>query len=172
MTTPPGAYGFVRPDGDANVMPRGLFVLVALNEAEQAFDRAILVTSEVPSIRGEAYASRALVRASLGKWKLASEDLAIAEKREDVISDSMSLYNFGCTASLMSASVSLDKSVSDEARPQLVRDLKVRAIAYVKRAIEIGFFNTPENVKLFREDPDLDPIRSEPEFLKLVGDKK
>ena len=44
-----------------------------------------------------------------------------------------------------------------------------RALELIKR-LPAGFFGDPENVKMARRDPALEPLRALPEFIKLIGE--
>ena len=138
--------------------------------AEKAFDLAASLPSINPERRGEISTFRGLVRATLGKWKLAREDYEIAAKDKFVQSDAPFQYNLACTVSLMSASVSRDESLSETDRTRLGRELKTAAIQHAADAIRLGF-NKPEHLKMFKTDKDFEPIRSEPEFQSLFRDK-
>jgi tetratricopeptide (TPR) repeat protein len=138
--------------------------------SEKAFDRVLALEISVPEVSGEARACRALVRVTLGKWRPAYEDYETARKDRFISGRSEIEFNFACTASLLAKNISRDPGVPDERRAKMVRDLKAKAIDHLRQAIRLGY-NTPDRYKMMREDTDLDFVRAEPAFQKLVPEK-
>jgi tetratricopeptide (TPR) repeat protein len=144
--------------------------LKKLDLAEQSLDLADASPPAGPEIKGEILVTRALVRASLGKWMTAYEDYTLIKSEEFVLTIAPLRYNLACTASLICKSVSSELEMDRDARDKLVRELRSEALSHLRGAIRCGF-NKAEDYKLMREDSDLDAIRAEPEFRKIVEGK-
>jgi serine/threonine protein kinase/tetratricopeptide (TPR) repeat protein len=80
------------------------------------------------------------------------------------------LYNLACVFSLATAAVRQDDKRTAAERDQLAGQYATRGIEVLAEARAAGFFNDRQQIEQLKKDTDLDPIRSNQAFKKLVGE--
>jgi eukaryotic-like serine/threonine-protein kinase len=89
--------------------------------------------------------------------------VAIMERISNLQPSSYDLYNLACFQSLLSGIASQPGSGLTDTN---VRSLGEQAVATLRRAVDAGL----QDVAFMRRDPDLDPLRSRPDFQLLLLD--
>lgn len=101
----------------------------------------------------------AQVQAQEGNCEAAEQT---THRLDELARTSIEYYNAACFLSLVIPPV-LASREPDSQRNAIAQQLSDRAIAHLRRAIELGY----RNAKLLESDPDLDPIRLRQEFQTL-----
>jgi hypothetical protein len=91
------------------------------------------------------------------------------EASKDVSADS--LYDFACACSRSVAAVHKDSKLAPAEQARLAEQYGTRAVRLCSLAVAKGYkgFSAVNNIM---QDPDLNPIRSRPDFRKLLEDLK
>ncbi len=78
------------------------------------------------------------------------------------------LYDAACVFSLSNTAAMNDETLPQKQRHELAQQYAIRAVELLTEARESGFFDKPANVEHMKKDSDLDPIREEAGFKKLM----
>ena len=78
------------------------------------------------------------------------------------------LYDAACVFSLSNTAAMNDETLPQKQRHELAQQYAIRAVELLTEARESGFFDKPANVERMKKDSDLDPIREEAGFKKLM----
>jgi serine/threonine protein kinase len=79
-------------------------------------------------------------------------------------------YNLALVYSMSITAVRKDAKLSPEEKESKAEDFGARALELLIRAQAAGFFKDPVNIEQLRKDPDLNPLREQPAFKKLLND--
>jgi tetratricopeptide (TPR) repeat protein len=107
---------------------------------------------------------RAVVLARLGRYGEALQEMV--PRSQAARGDS--LYHIACVYSLSSAAVRKDTRLPEAERGKLAEQYVGRALALLTRGHTAGYFQDPAQLDHLRKDTDLDPLRSRPDFQKLL----
>jgi hypothetical protein len=77
------------------------------------------------------------------------------------------LYKLACVYALTSASTRLEPTLNEDDRQQLAEQYAARAVQLLVNAQSLGYFSDPVKRERFKQDRDLDPLRSRADFKKL-----
>ncbi len=78
------------------------------------------------------------------------------------------LYNYACAYSRAFEAVDKDNRFSPEEKNTLQERFVRRAVELLLLEKQKGYFNEPRRIDHLKSDPDFDPIRACPEFMKFV----
>jgi hypothetical protein len=134
-------------------------------EALAEWERAMAFTNPASDRFLSLRASRALVRAYLGDFGRAVDEVSAVPKTGSEAG--VILYNEACIFALAAAAVAKDLARDPPSRAALAEQYAARAINSLAESRRAGFFQDPANVNLIRSDPDLDPLRSRADFKKF-----
>src|SRR5579864_1951558 len=109
---------------------------------------------------------RALTLARAGKYQEAATEAGLLIPK--VGNSGTALYRLACVYSLSLARLAGDGQRSLEERNQLGDQFAAQAIKLLAAARDAGFFKIPANRDKLQTDPDLQAVRSRPEFKKLT----
>jgi serine/threonine-protein kinase len=143
-----------------------LFQLRRHGETVQACDH--LLAFGAGPWRNPAGWRRALSLAHLGQYPQAAaaveELLKAGTLSPDTVLEAARVY------SLLAAAARKDDKRPAAERDQLADRHAARAVAFLARARTAGRFQDPAQVENLNKDPDFEPLRSRPEFQKLLGE--
>jgi serine/threonine-protein kinase len=146
---------------------RALARLRRFQEALVSWDRAVELAE--PMRRTRIRTERAVFLVRSGDYRRAiSEAEAIISSAPN--RTGLTIYNVACVESLASALAHADAMLEPAARTSRAESLAARAVARLGQARAAGYFSDPANVAHIGRDPDLDPLRSRPDFRLLVQD--
>jgi hypothetical protein len=72
--------------------------------------------------------------------------------------------------SLISDAIRRDASLPGLRREEMARKHVAASVAHLERSRQAGFFHDMSNVTHMGTDPDLDPVRTEPQFQQFLAD--
>jgi serine/threonine-protein kinase len=78
-------------------------------------------------------------------------------------------YNLACLYSLSAAAARKDAKLSPDDRPGRVKSEISQALVWLKAAADAGFFKEPANVDHAKKDSDLEILRENPAFLRILN---
>src|SRR5262249_2762432 len=108
---------------------------------------------------------RAAALAYLGQYEQAASEADNVAQEKSLTANN--LYNVACVFSVASTAANKDDKPSTRIG---THQYAARAIELLKRAEVAGFFRLPGNLSDMQKDKDLAPLRSNPEFQKLLAD--
>jgi serine/threonine protein kinase/Tfp pilus assembly protein PilF len=111
--------------------------------------------------------SRALVRAHVRDHLRAVADANEVAKSAAIAP--VDLYNLACVYSLAMAAGRENSKSTPAERHRLAEQYTQRAIEFLGKARDAGFFNDKKQIEQLKKDTDLEPIRSNSAFKKLVA---
>jgi tetratricopeptide (TPR) repeat protein len=143
-----------------------LFELGRPGEAAEAWGRAVQLADGPARDVYRINRATALAKSGDPRRALAEADAiaAVGPKSGEV------LYNLACIYSLASAAERDDRATSEAVRRRGVACLSGQALALLRSAHDVGFFDEPGRLELLETDPDLDPIRSHEGYPLLRAD--
>ncbi|HEV3021324.1 MAG TPA: hypothetical protein VGX76_02610 [Pirellulales bacterium] len=101
--------------------------------------------------------------------KLPAEAAATAARLADLEpAKAPNFYNAACLNSLAAAALTVDRGVPDDPRSKTAEAFAASAMAHLRRAAKMGFFDVPANVEQFGKDTDLDALRDRDDFRRFV----
>ncbi len=80
------------------------------------------------------------------------------------------LYDLACTTSLASAAVRRDTQLAKPEQAKLAEKYALRAIEFLTKARDAGYFKDGSKIALMKKDTDIDPLRSRPDFQKFLAE--
>jgi tetratricopeptide (TPR) repeat protein len=137
-------------------------------EALAEWERAIAFTDPASDRFLSLKASRALVRAYLGDFGRAVDEVSAVPKKGS--EEGVIWYNEACIFALAAAAAAKDVARDPPGRAALAEQYAAHAINDLAESRRAGFFDDPPNFGLIRSDPDLDPLRSRADFQNFVLD--
>jgi tetratricopeptide (TPR) repeat protein len=105
---------------------------------------------------------RAVALAQMGDYGQAARDADDLSRQEGL--SPVDIYNLACIYSRCFESAGKDSKLSNPERNELQEQYGGRTTASLRRALAIGFRNTP----VFRTDPDLQAVQDRDDFKKLL----
>jgi tetratricopeptide (TPR) repeat protein len=133
-------------------------------EAILDWDRAIQLA--VGKERDEFHLARAVAQARTGDHRQASAEAN--ELAGKAPGSGNVLYQAACVYALSSVAVPKDAELRQIERDKLAARYGSRAVALLTQAEKAGYFKAPAEFDQLRKDTDLDPLRSRPDFQKLL----
>jgi serine/threonine-protein kinase len=79
------------------------------------------------------------------------------------------LYRLAVAYSLSADAVRRDARVPSTDQPRLADEYAEKSLGMLRKAVEVKYFGDPANRKKLEESPDLNAVRSRPEFAGLLG---
>jgi hypothetical protein len=79
------------------------------------------------------------------------------------------LYGLAGVYSLASAATGSDAALTPEDRSRLAEQYAARAVELLRHAQAADYFAHPTRLDKLKSDKDLDPLRSRPDFQKLLA---
>jgi serine/threonine-protein kinase len=80
------------------------------------------------------------------------------------------LYDAACVLSLASAAAAQDKRLLEAERTRLADAHAARAVVLLRQAQKAGYFKTAASIDYMKKDSDLDPLRSNADYRKLLAE--
>jgi hypothetical protein len=84
----------------------------------------------------------------------------------------MARYNLACAWAVIAAAARRDTQLPPADREQLFDKYASRAVAWLQRSKEAGYFQAGANLQLLQTDTELEPLRIRPDFRKFLDDLK
>jgi serine/threonine-protein kinase len=137
-------------------------------EALAEWERSMEFTDPASDVFLSLKTSRALVRAYLGDFGRAVDEVSAVPKTGSEAG--LILYNEACIFALAAAAAAKDLARDPPGRAALAEKYAANAINSLAKSRRAGFFDDPINVPLIRSDPDVDPLRSRADFQIIVQD--
>ena len=150
-------------------MGRAKALTALKNHADALADwnRAIALTQEKD--RPLLQLPRAATLARAGKHVEATKEAALLLP---LVKTPGAMYSFACVYSLAVAAVEADTKLPASERQKLAADYTAASVKLLSGAHAAGLFKSPEDRRKLAVDPDLEAVRSRPEFKKLVSEIK
>jgi serine/threonine-protein kinase len=80
------------------------------------------------------------------------------------------LYNLACVWSLAASAAQRDGKLLQNERTRLSESYATTAVALLRKAQATGYFQSPGTIERMKKDPDLRPLKSRNDFLKLLSE--
>jgi tetratricopeptide (TPR) repeat protein/tRNA A-37 threonylcarbamoyl transferase component Bud32 len=161
-------------------LARDCFSLAQLLKEKQEYSRAVAeLDRALDSVRrsGQGGAAAGELAMRLHTWKAillvgsgkhvpALAEAALAERVG--ARDDGSIYNLACVHSLCSAAIRADPELTMAEREQKGAAEVRKAVALLRQLQAAGYFRPPQRVRHLHQDDDLKPLRSDPDFRRLL----
>jgi serine/threonine-protein kinase len=80
------------------------------------------------------------------------------------------LHHLATVFTVSARAAGQDPKLSQADRERLAEQYASRAVELLRKAAELGYFKAAANVDFFETDPDLEPLRSRPDFQRLLSE--
>ncbi len=156
-----------------NILLSLLETRALIHYSAQHFDSAVIDWDQVLQLRPEPLLPdragyRCLSLARQRDWRRVTDESQKLAARPNLSGEIY--YNIACAVALSIPATEKAADLSPMEREAFRKTFTARALEWLRRSRDLGFFKNQDNLKSFKEDSDLDALRKDQDFIKLAGE--